>query len=258
MIKVKESLYRCDTKFHIDQIVGMYQGDHIINGVIYTDGKICVNYELKYQILSKLSSSTIHLQNQFKNGGQSANRLMRNREIQRDHYITQMAEKIILTFYDKDRNVPRVKNLVFCGPAQFKIEISEHKLIKSFFDVENIHLINMAEMDYNLLINTVSQFDDPDEKKVITEIRELIALADNKLVFGQDIVQSIESCEIKTLYIHRDHDTEDLCKNMCENEYQKQIVQMIKDPEINKRINVVKVSSHMIMEYGGLIGVRFF
>lgn len=247
-MKISESFYRCDSKFHIESIVGMYSEDHIIHGVVYTDGKTCVNYELKYGSLNKIMTSSIHLQNQFKSGGQSAVRFARNREIQRDNYITKMAERIIESFYDKDTNLPRVKNLIFCGPAQFKNEISEHKLIKNFFDAQFIHIINMGEMDYNLLMDTVNKMDDAEEKNIVTEIRELIALADNRLIFGTDIIACIDNCEIKTLYIHKDiMDESDNC-----------VIGLIKDPEINKRIKIIKISSHMIMEYGGMIGIRYY
>ncbi len=228
----------------------MYCDDHIINGVVYADGKTCVNYELKYGLLNKIMTSSIHLQNQFKNGGQSANRLMRNREIQRDHYITLMAERVIESFYDKNTNMPKVQNIIFCGPAQFKIEISEHKLIKSFFDAQYIHVINMGNMDYNLLMDFVNKIDDPVEKIIITELRELIALADNKLVFGKDIYDCLCNFEIKILYIHKDTANTD--------QSNEQIINIIRDPDISKRVNIINISSHMIMEYGGVIGIKYY
>lgn len=236
----------------------MYQDDHVIHGVVYTDGKICTNYELKYGFLSKVASSSIHLQNQFKNGGQSANRLMRNRDIQRDHYITKMAERVIESFYDKNINASKVKNLIFCGPAQFKIEISEHKLIKSFFDARFIHVINMGEMDYDLLIDTVNKFDDPEEKNIVSEIRELIAMTDHRLIFGQDIESCINSFEVKILYVHKDIEQYLESHPDLESQYQLRVIELIKNPEIKKRINVIKISSHMIMEYGGMIGIKYY
>lgn len=245
VIKINESFYRCDSKFHIESIVGMYRNDHIINGIVYTDGKVCVYYELKYGVLSKIMSSSIHLQNQFKNGGQSANRLMRNREIQRDHYITMMAERVIESFYDKKTNLSKVQNVIFCGPAQFKIEISQHKLIKSFFDEQHVHIINMSELNYDLLMDFIDKMDDPMEKTIIAEIRKLIAMADNRLIFGKEISQSLGDFQIETLYIHKDIVDQSL-------------MDLINNPEISKRVKIIKISSHMITEYGGMIGVKYY
>jgi hypothetical protein len=195
------------------------------------------HYELKNKDLIKLSSSTIYLQNQFKNGGQSANRLSRLRDINRDHYITSLSEKTVQIFYDKENNKSKVKHLIFCGPAQFKIEISENKLISSFFN--NIHIINMADLDYDLLISTVDNFDDPGEKTIVDRIRQLIDMADEKLTFGNDIIQDLNACLLRTLYVHKD------CK-------------VIDNLKISYDVEIIKISSHMINQYGGIIGIKFY
>ena len=72
----------------------MYE-DHEVNGVIYTDGSECIWYQLKGNNFKKMANINIYLQNQFKNGGQSSNRIARNREIQRDQYLLMLAEKTI-------------------------------------------------------------------------------------------------------------------------------------------------------------------
>jgi peptide subunit release factor 1 (eRF1) len=103
-MQVRNSFYRCDSKFYIDDIIQMYAEDHKINGIVYTDGEICVWYTLINNTLKKVTNDSINLQNQFKNGGQSSNRLARNREIQRDQYLTNLAEKTVSLYYDKNSN----------------------------------------------------------------------------------------------------------------------------------------------------------
>ncbi len=237
VMKIKESFYRCDSKFYLDNILGMYQ-EHETHGIIYTDGKICINYEYKYGNFRKISSKTIHLQNQFKNGGQSSNRLARNRDIQREQYITGIAEKIVSIFYDKNTNKPNVKSIIFCGPAQFKIEVSEHKLISSFFDSIHLDIINMGLMDEKLIEMTINNLTDPVEQAIIDEINLMISRADNRLVFGNDIIPCIESCELKTLYVHKDKTMEEF--------------------KTDYGLEIIKISSHMITTYGGMIGIKFY
>lgn len=235
--KIKNSLYRCDSKFYIDEIIDMYK-DHDVNGVIFTDGNICNWFEHKNGNLKKLGSARIHLQNQFKNGGQSVNRLRRNRDIQREQHILSLSEKTVSFFYDKDKSSQRVKNILFCGPAEFKIEMAEYKLIRKFFD--NIHIVTMGtDLDIRILNEQIEKIDDPQDKKNVTEIKRLIAVADPKLVFGTDIQNMLLTYQIETLYIHKD------------SEY-------LNDKLIDYDLSIIKISSDMINEYGGVIGIKFY
>jgi len=214
----------------------MYK-DHDTNGVIYTDGKECTYYELiNYNLIEK-DSSSIYLQSQFKNGGQSANRLARNRDIERETYITHLAEKAVDIFYDKENNRKKVKKLLFCGPAQFKIEMSQHKLIDNFFDI--VTVVNMADIDLKKIIDVVNSIVDPAEKKHLANINRMINFADNKLVFGDEIKGALDDCMLETLYIH-------IGNNFLEN------------LELNYSPNIVKISSDVILQYGGMIGIKYY
>jgi len=70
--KVRCTLYMCDSRFYIDEIIDMYK-EHDVNGIIYTDGEECVWYELKNNSFKKLMDKDVFLRNQSKKGGQSAN-----------------------------------------------------------------------------------------------------------------------------------------------------------------------------------------
>lgn len=235
--RIKNGLYRCDSKFYLDEIVNMYK-NHDVNAVIFTDGNVCVWFEHKNSSIKKLSSVQVYLQNQFKNGGQSQNRLRRNRDIQRAQHITSLSEKTVTLFYDKEKSKQKVKNLIFCGPAEFKIELSEHKLIRGFF--ENVHIITMGtELDIQILNDAIEKIEDPQDKINIAEIKKLISLADSRLVFGEDIKELISTFQIKTLYIHKDSE-------------------FIENIKLDYELNVVKISSSMINEYGGVIGIKFY
>lgn len=237
--RVKRSFYRCDSKFYLDDILEMYD-DHVTDGVVYTDGKICGFYELTNQDLKKIDTCSLHLQGQFKAGGQSQNRLRRNREITRDHYLGKVAEQTVEIFYDKKQNRPKVQNLIFCGPAEFKIEASNKKLIRKFFDNQLVHIVNMAYLDYQILIDTVNGFDDPFEKETLELIREMIACANDKLVFGDEIVKSLNACQLETIYVHRDSMSD------------------FKKIKLNYEPTIQEMTSEMINEYGGMIGIKWY
>jgi len=244
---IRNSFYRCDSKFCLDDIIEMYTEDHDINGIIYTDGETCTWYSLENKYLKKQSVSNIHLQNQFKNGGQSSNRLARNRTIQREAYITKLAEQTVTEYYDKQLNKPKIMNIVFCGPAEFKIELSKHKLISSYFDSNTIHVLTMNDINLPMIHNLVESLDDASEIDTINHIRSLISNADDRLVFGMDEIQEMLECRmIGVLYVYHE-----LNLNININ--------------INININndygcqIVRIKSRMIMnDYDGIIGVKFY
>lgn len=234
--RIRNTFYKCDSKFYLDEILIMYI-DHDVNGIIYTDGNYCNWYALKNKDLKKISSKTVILQNQFAGGGQSQNRLARLRDIQREQNITALAERTVELFYDKKENCQKMVNIVFCGPAEFKTELSEYKLIKQFFT--NVHVVTMADMNYDLLLETIEKFDDPTERMIVDTILYMIETADSKLVFGNDIQPAIESCELKTLYIHKNND-------------------YWGNYEPNYKLEIIKISSDVINTYGGVLGVKFY
>lgn len=237
-MNVKNSFYRCDSKFYLDDIIQMYSDNHKIDGIIYANGEICKWLTVINKDFKVLDKESIKLQNQFKNGGQSSNRLSRNRDIQRDHYVTQLAEKTVLLYYDKQLNKQTVCNIIFCGPAEFKRELFEHKLIKSY--LKNIHLVTMAELDHQLILDTISNIDSSDELDTINQLQLMIQNADDKLVFGEDVFHTIDMKMLSILYIHHEIDIDGLG---IINAYD---------------FKIVKIKSSMIKDYGGMIGVKFY
>lgn len=241
-MEVRSGFYKCSPKFHLDTIVNMYI-DHRVDGVVFTNGEICTWYHYKNQSLKQLTSQKIELQSQTRRGGQSAKRYARNRDIKRDHYVTELAEKTIELFFDKNTNVQTITHLILCGPAEFKCELSEHKLLTNNF--ENIHIVTMADMNIVTLANSIDDFDDPLEKSVLDQIRKMVETADPRLVFGDEIIDALKNKQIKTLYVHTNVDL---------NNFMNLDISSMFD----YNISVVNVSSHSINNYGGAIGVKFY
>ena len=62
----------------------------------------------------------------------------------------------------------------------------------------------MARLDYDLVLETFDNLGDPNEKEILDKIREMIELADDKLVFGDEIQKLLEGCQLATVYVHKD------------------------------------------------------
>jgi hypothetical protein len=98
----------------------------------------------------------------------------------------------------------------------------------------------MGELNYNLIIDTISKLDDISEIDIIDQIKYMIEFADDKLVFGDDIFEMINMKMLKVLYIHYNIHIEKL--------------NLTKDYSFE----IVKIKSDMITDYGGMIGIKFY
>lgn len=235
-INIKKGYYRCDSRFHIDDIQKMYVDlmfDTKTFNIIFTDGKTCSWYKTCDIVDAKfihLYSYKILLQNQFKKGGQSTNRLARNRDIQRDHYLTEIAEKTLELFSCKN-------NIIICGPAEFKKELSDHKLIRNNYT--NIKVLNMNILNEKMILDEVKTQKIDSDILIIKKIEEMILLCDDKLIFGCEIPEYIYLKQIETLFLDCNIDPE------------------IYINDVGYEIKIIRLNNTFLQNYGGVIGVKF-
>lgn len=239
---INKSFYRCDNKFYLDSVLEMYTNDEF-DGIIYVDGSICDFYLVNLGRYSKVKSSTIYLQNQFKNGGQSSNRLSRIRDHIRESYITELSDRTVELFYSKNEMKSKINNLIISGPSYFKNEMAATKTIKQFFD--NIHIVTLNKFDQDIINEFIFNINKNSDDNIDIEIRSLIENNEDvdKLVFGiQDIIQNINDKMIKKIYVHSD--TIDILEN---------------DNTLDlNNVELVKTQSNYIVHYGGIIGIKFY
>lgn len=241
-MKVIKPVYKCDNKFHIDDIIDMYD-NHDNHGILYTDGEKCVWFKLQNNIFTKLKDYKFKLQNQFKCGGYSANRLARNRDIQRNHYITEISEMTIDIF-----NKINPKSMIFCGPGNFKIEIMTSQIIQSHYENTKTFIKSLTICDNefgkmcDMIRDMINTIDNDNQNTEFEKIQNMINMADDRLVFGEDdIMNGLNSQIISTLYLHTDY-VFDNDKLMID----------------HKKLAIVRISNISILDYGGIIGVKYF
>lgn len=240
-MKVTKTIYRCDFKFHIDDIIAMYD-EYENHGVLYTDGEKCVWFKFQNNTCTKMKEIKFKLQNQFKSGGYSANRLARNRDIQRTHHITEIGEKTIEIFMKINP-----KSVIFCGPGSFKIEVMTSKNINSYYEKTQktiLKSLTLCDDDFNKMCDSIKDMintidNDNDE---FYKIQGMIIMADDRLIFGEDdIINGLHNQIISTVYLHDDYflDIENL---------------MIEC----KKVKFKRISNATILDYGGIIGIKYF
>jgi peptide subunit release factor 1 (eRF1) len=241
-LPLKSCMYRCDSKFHLDELLDMYQ-DYPTFGVVFTDGNLCDMYQVRAARWLKIDDVDVFLQGQFKNGGQSANRLQRKRDILRGWNLTRIAEDLVELFFDRENQAATVKALVLCGPAQFKQQLAAHKLVQSYFREGAVVVYNIASLDKNLLNGLLVELEanDPVAQKSERELEQLIRDCDERLLFGAaEVEQALADSLAKVVF------TNDKTKFAG------------RDFGYRLELVVLPCSSKLMAQYEGLIGLKFY
>ena len=246
--KIKKSYYRCDSHFHIDNIVEMYDDtlEHRVDGTIYVDGSKCVISSVQDDRMNVVETFGIRLISQFKNGGQSANRLERIVDENRNTFVQKVVDTAIGTFYDKKENTSLISNLIIYGPSRFKDDVLTYKKGKLGKYFKTIELITSAdENDIEEVFTYLNQIIDPIEVETVSEIQELIDLADSKLEFGNTLINELRGCMIAKLVV--DEEMYDEILNQIELNYEPEII-------------IIRSDKYCawIQNFGGAIGLRWY
>ena len=114
---LKTFLYRCDDHFHVDILKDMLKDDHLI-GFLAIDAKDAgwgILYGDKVQVLKETSSGVA---GKHRQGGQSAKRFQKLREMELTYYFNRIAQITREFFID----IYPIKGLIVSGPGPTKEE----------------------------------------------------------------------------------------------------------------------------------------
>lgn len=239
---IKSNVYKCDKKFHIDSIIKMYDNEIGTLGVIFIDGKQILANTIKTFSETEYTAKCVYkndmrLQKQFKGGGQSAQRFDRKEQGIRDGFLTKYDDKIWNLFYDKENNKAQVDILVICGCGTMYNELAKEKLITKYFG--NItKILTSQHLNLSEINNKFSKDLLDINNSHITELKKLISVASEKLVYGsQDISKQLNLCTIEKLITN----DKTIAKSLSY------------EPEI-----IVITNSSFLELYGGSIGIKYY
>jgi len=122
---INKTLYRCDNKFHIDDLIISLSEDEKF-GFIIVDGNGALYASLSGAHKEILSKITVDLPKKQRKGGQSAQRFGRIRLEKRHNYLRKVSELATQVFISND--VPNVEGLVLAGSSVFKNELIKSDL----------------------------------------------------------------------------------------------------------------------------------
>ncbi len=251
--KINCNFYRCDTKFHIDRILNMFEIEKSI-GVILLSGKEVRLYTLtqnkSYHDIKLNYKFEIELQKKHGRGGQSSVRFERIRVEKYMQYQSKIIDMIFNTYLLDNYSKYLTENFIFAGPCSLKREIYNDIKILKYFGEKTLNIIDTTEITdqtihdiYKSNICIVKQ-DSQEIKTHVDELNTLIRLASDQLVFSHnDIILSLKECQLKKIIVSRNLQTSILDEIKLLNMYECEIIQTY---------------DLLIEKYGGCVGIKWF
>ena len=250
--KIIKTIYRCDNKFYLDDVLEMYENDKKY-GVILISGKRYVFYlvtitgsHVEYKVLH---SSDIYQPNKHNKGGSSAHRFEGIRKAVHMHFTRQISEDIVKIYMRSNHTECIVSKLIIGGPAEFKNEVRDSALFQQHMIKYLAGTITTNDIDEYSARYALSM---SIEEIEILEIKKINEIIDNLLQETSDLlIFSLESCmellqtgELKTLFVNNTH-------------FDKTTLDSILSYQ-NTKTNIILTKSDRVLTFGGIIGIKYF
>ena len=219
---LKQYLYRCDDHFHVDILKDMLKDDNLI-GFLAIDAKDAgwgLLHGDKIEVLSQTGSGVA---GKHRQGGQSAKRFQKLREMELTYYFNRVAETTREYFID----IYPIKGLVISGPGPTKedfingnyLEYRLQNMIVSTIDSSYSGAEGIREA-FSKASDILSNFRMVEEKKLVEDLFREINSHSGLGSYGlKEIMDYLKNNVVKTLIITDDtnmYRVEGKCKR-CQN-----------------------------------------
>ena len=243
---IKKFFYRCDRKFYLDDLLKLY--DKTDNyAIVLVSGKKSEFYLYNRNCTKLLKSISESLPNQFRKGGQSAQRFERIRDEKIGWYIKKVAE-IMVQYFTKN-GVFLYKGLVIAGPAEMKDMLRNQDIFVQYFSKHLLKTLTIGEIYENSMqqvvqlaaevLNSSSQ-----DYKKLNEIESMISNDKtlDLMVFGRDtVLHQFYSGVLKEIYLSDKYGERDI----------------IDESKGKTNVHVI-AAPEFYTKYGEMVGVRYF
>ena len=267
---LKTFLYRCDDHFHVDILKDMLKDDNLI-GFLAIDAKDAgwgILYGDKIQVLKETSSGVA---GKHRQGGQSAKRFQKLREMELTYYFNRIAQITREFFID----IYPIKGLIISGPGPTKeefvndnyLEYRLQNMIISTIDASYAGAEGIRE-SFTKSMDVLSNFRLVEEKQIVDKLFKQINSNSGLGVYGLDeILNYLKNNVVDTIIVTDSIDLyriESKCSK-CEN-IQENIVERTKVIQIKTELKNtpcpsckslgIEVLEQDIIEYISLLGAK--
>jgi peptide chain release factor subunit 1 len=242
---INKNRYICDAKFHLDDVMNMYDDNVLKIGICLVSGKECRLYLIetngKHRDIKLLFSNTEHLLKHHNKGGQSAQRFGRIRENNYNRYVKDLCDTIVKHYMKNNNTEYIIDKIVICGPTDLKKEIKDNELIQKYFLNKILKIMSTETID-DYTIQKVLEEIEEDISGINNDINidEMISKTPDMFVFGTDeVYKYMLSGDLKTVYVS---------DKMFDSNMHK----------LNSKTEIIKCNNKSISIYGGIIGEKYY
>jgi peptide chain release factor subunit 1 len=250
--QLKFMYYRCDTKFHIDNILDMFDDEENYGLCLISSEEVKIfmvtisgdRFDIKM-----LDKENIDLQTRTRRGGSSSGRYGRICDKAKSYNKNLFSELIVDAYMTENHTKCKIKKLILAGPSDMKKEIADtplfqqhlYKFLFKMVSTNGIHEHTGEEVMANIL----TEIKYADVKQVDIELEKIVQYSYDTLLIGKtEIDEHIESGNITKLYV---------CKSLIKgNDH---LTKQFDDLKASGVI-VIFTDSSLLKTYGGWMGVK--
>ena len=206
---ISKSLYFCDKRYHVENILETLGTDPKFGFVIIDGHGTLFGYiqGAERRVLEKI---TVDLPKKHKKGGQSSMRFARTRLEKKDAYVKKMTEKLTQHFIQNDS--PSVEGIILAGSAEFKEDLND----SNFLDIglrKKILKVVTVEHSMEEGFSEAIEFSSDvlgglrfiEETNTLKRLNEDIRNISPLMALGKEVETAIEWCAVESLIIWEEH-----------------------------------------------------
>ncbi|EOB11731.1 peptide chain release factor subunit 1 [Nosema bombycis CQ1] len=200
---VNTSLYMCDSKFHVDDLLGLFE-DEFKYGFVVIDGQTTIFATLQGNVKTVLQQIYVDLPKKHGRGGQSSVRFARLRVEKRHAYVKKVHE--IMSNIFLTNNIMNVEGIVLGGQSDLKNELNQ------MLD-QRIKILKMVDTNYGgesglnqaieLSEDVLKDVKLSKEKKILQDFFTEISIDSGKYCFTmKETMYCLELGAVETLIVY--------------------------------------------------------
>lgn len=202
---IKQRLWSCARHFRIDLIEDLFE-TYDDYGVIDIQGEDTTYYTLNGDSLKYLTKISVDLPSNHDQGGQSQNRIQRQRKEKIHEYLKKVNElacqKWITPQTDTETEQIKIKGLILSGTANKKDDFLREKLLDP--RLEKILLGKVVRPDLDVLNALVNQDQVSKNQEIYAmEIEKNLNENPERLVFGREIYPQLKDGMLRLLIVNQ-------------------------------------------------------
>ena len=220
---IRQRLYMCDKRFHLDNILEMYKST-VSYGFVLVSGKEYLFYIVdvvgKSKHIKLINHNDLVKQKTHKKGGQSAVRFQRQEAIKKANNIKHVTDSILDVYTNNNKSI--INKLIIAGCGPIKNEIAKDDLLNKYFKIDIVATKDIADNTIYSIVNNYNLETGSEIKtnNIVGELDNILKTNSDLLVIGYDeVIDGLHNKLLAKVIINSNADVskiKDLLYDKCE------------------------------------------